>query len=226
MKKINNELDVLTRVGTFKERVIVDVGCGTGELVRELASRGAQVTGIDTPGMLEKAKDAGTHGNETYIPGGGESLPFKDNYADVIIYFASLHHVPPDKINRALEEAHRVIKAGGIAFCLEPVAREGSYFEVVRLVEDERDIQARAYEAIKKAKNVGLENKEEFMVYMERSYDDYVKLLNVFVEDETKRNECLAEAKKITERFSSEAGMDFEDFRFKSICRINILKKL
>lgn len=226
MKKVNNDLDVLSRMGTFNDKVIIDVGCGTGGLARALASRGAKVTGIDTPEMLEKATNAEAIGNETYLPGGGEKLPFEDCYADFIVYFASLHHVPGEKIDQALKEAFRVLKKGGTVFCLEPVGRDGSYFEVVRLIEDERDIQAQAYNAIKKSRAFGFVNNEEYMVYFERSYENYVTLLNMFVDDDVERKKYLAEAKEITERFSSEAGVDFKDFRFKSICRVNILKKL
>jgi len=35
----------------------------------------------------------------------------------------------------------------------------------------------------------------------------------------------LKEARKITERLSQEAGISFEDYRYKSICRVNMLKK-
>lgn len=224
MKKVKNDLEVLSQIGSFKDKVIIDVGCGTGEIVRELTSRGARVTGIDTEEMLRKVFLK--VGDETYSVGGGECLPFEDDYADIIIFFASLHHVPEGMLNQALKEAHRVLKPGGMVFCLEPVGQKGSYFEILSLVEDERDIQAKAYEAIKNTKAIGIVNKEEYMVYIERSYEDYVKLLNVFVENETKRNECLARAKEITERFSREAGINFKDFRFNSICRVNTLRKL
>jgi len=226
MKKVKNELEILSYFNSFKDKVVIDVGCGTGEIVRELTSRGARVTGLDTQEMIRKAKDVSKVGDETYLTGGGENLPFEDNYTDIIIFFASLHHVLEGMLNQALKEAHRVLKPGGTVFCLEPVGQKGSYFEILSLLEDERDSQVKAYEAIKNAKIIGLVNKEEYIVYIERSYEDYIKLMNVFVEDKTKRNECLARAKEITERFSRESGVDFKDFRFKSVCRVNILKKV
>jgi hypothetical protein len=92
-------------------------------------------------------------------------------------------------------------------------------------VEDERDVQQLAFESIKKAHTFGLENKKEEIIYVERSFDDYINLLNVFVEDEAERNGYLREARKITEILSQEAGIPFEDYRYKSICRINVLQK-
>jgi hypothetical protein len=71
----------------------------------------------------------------------------------------------------------------------------------------------------------GFENKREEIMYIERSFDDYVNLLNVFVDDAAERDGCLKEAREITDRLSREAGISFEDYRYKSICRINVLQK-
>jgi ubiquinone/menaquinone biosynthesis C-methylase UbiE len=223
MKKIENELDIISEITGIKDKTIIDVGCGTGGLVRKLTTEGAEVIGIDRHDMLVKAKDNQKQG--IFIAGLGENLPFKDIYADIIIFFASFHHVPGSMMKQTLQETHRVLKAGGIGIFLEPIGREGSYFEILRLVEDERDIQQLALESIKKAHTFGLENKREEINYFERSFDDYVNLLKVFVEDEAERNGYLKEAGKITERLSHEAGIPIEDYRYKSICRVNVLHK-
>ena len=246
MKKIENELDIFPGITGIKDRIIIDVGCGTGGLVRKLAEEGAQVIGIDKPGMLVKAEnnqkllqgspDASRDGFLEKSPPGrrrqglftaglAENLPFKNNYADIIIFFASFHHVPASMMKQTLQETHRVLKAGGIGIFLEPIHREASYFEIARLLGDERDIQQQAFEVIKKSRSSGLENKREEIIYFERSFNDYVNLLNVFVDDEVERNGYLKEARKITERLSREAGISFEDYRYKSICRVNVLEK-
>lgn len=223
MKKIENELDIFTGITGIKDKLIIDVGCGTGELVRKLTEEGAQVIGIDRPDMLVKTKN--NQKQAIFIAGLGENLPFKNNFADIIIFFASFHHIPREMMMQTLHETHRVLKAGGIGIFLEPVGREGSYFEIIRLVEDERDIQRQAFESIKKAHTFGLENKREEIRYIERSFDDYVNLLKVNVEDDAERNGYLKEAREITERLSREAGISFEGYRYKSICRINVLQK-
>jgi SAM-dependent methyltransferase len=244
MKKIENELDIISEITGIKDKTIIDVGCGTGELVRKLTEEGAQAIGIDRPDMLIKVKNnqkflqggpggavfsksapPGRRRQTIFIVGLGENLPFKSNFADIIIFFASFHHVPGQMMMQTLQETHRVLKAGGIGIFLEPVGREGSYFEIIRLVEDERDIQRLAFESIKKAHTFGLENKREEIMYIERSFDDYVNLLNVFVDDAAERDGCIKEAREITERLSREAGIAFEDYRYKSICRINVLQK-
>jgi ubiquinone/menaquinone biosynthesis C-methylase UbiE len=225
MRKIEDEFDVIRHVIEIKGKTIIDVGCGTGELVRKLTGEGAQVTGIDSPEMLAKAVKHPPVRNEKYISGTGENLPLKSNIADAVIFFASLHHIPEPDMFFALKEAYRVLKTGGTGVFLEPIGQEGSYFELIRLVEDERDIQRAAFETIKKAHTLGMENKTEEIIYIERSFNDYVNLLNIFVKDETERNTCLQQARKVTKKLCRAAKQTFEDYRFKSICRVNVLQK-
>lgn len=238
MKKVENDFDIIIEAmqsfnpplpGTdslFREKVIIDVGCGTGGLVRALAAKGARVFGIDQETMIAKAGAEPLASDETYIIGGAQELPFDDGSADVIIYFASFHHVPKELMNRAMNHCRRVLKKGGIVIFGEPVGRDRSYYELVKLVEEERDIQAHAYEIIQNADSESLEHKSEELIYFERSYDDFLNILNIFVEDEADRNRFKEESIITTERMAQEAGIPFEDFRFKSICRINVLQRM
>lgn len=225
MKKIAARLDVLEGLVNLKDKIVIDVGCGAGELVRELTQQGAQVIGIDTVEMLAKGKKNPPVGAEQYMPGSAVKLPIEDSYADIVTFFASLHHVPMDGLDAALSETHRVLKPGGLAIFLEPVLKQGSYFELTGLVEDEREIQKCAYETIKNASAFGLKETDEKMFYFERSLMDYGDLLNLFVDDITQREECMAQATEKTKRFAEEAGIDIKDYRYKSICRVNILVK-
>lgn len=224
MRRIDNDLDMITAVTDVKGKRMIDIGCGTGDLVRQLTEAGAIVSGIDTAEVIEKAKQFPTAGSETYLEGGGETLPFPDDFADVILFFASIHHVPETKMDQALAETRRVLKPDGLAIIIEPVATPGSYTELIRLVEDEEHIQKLASDAINRASMSGFVLKTEDMLYFERSLQDYKVLLDKYVEDEEKRSEYYSEAKKITEGLSREAGVSTDEFRFKSICRMQVLK--
>jgi hypothetical protein len=105
------------------------------------------------------------------------------------------------------------------------VAQKGAYTELTYLVEDEAEIQAMAFKTIKAASRFGFIMKEEELYYLERSYEAYMNLLEVFVDDAVRRSEILAAAKTITQQLSQKAGISFEDFRYRSICRLNILEK-
>jgi hypothetical protein len=86
-------------------------------------------------------------------------------------------------------------------------------------------VQRHAYKVIKGAVALGMEMMEEQTVYCERSFDDYVNLLNTFIDNEASRERYLVQARAWGEQLSREAGVDFKGYRFKSICRINVLKK-
>jgi hypothetical protein len=55
----------------------------------------------------------------------------------------------------------------------------------------------------------GFENKREEIMYIERSFDDYVNLLNVFVDDAAERDVCLKEAREITKKIKSRSWYCF-----------------
>jgi ubiquinone/menaquinone biosynthesis C-methylase UbiE len=226
MRKIENDLEIFDGVVEIKGKRIVDVGCGAGELVRMLTEKGAQVTGIDIPDMIGKALAAEAVGDEAYLNGQGESMPIDDNSTDIAVFLASLHHIPELKMNQALREAHRILKKGGIAVIVEPVGEKGSYFELVHLVEDEREIQRLARETVEKSPGLGFEIKKEDAIYMERSFEDFKGLIEKFVDDKDAAEGYIGSARNVTERMSAEAGIGFDDYRFKSICSLHVLRKV
>jgi SAM-dependent methyltransferase len=94
---------------------ILEVGCGTGPVSRELASRPGvhRVVGIDpSPVFLAKARDrAQSLPNLTFIEGDGRSLPCDSSSFDAVIFHTTLSHVPEP--SSALSEAFRTLRPGG-----------------------------------------------------------------------------------------------------------------
>lgn len=125
---------------------ILDIGCGNGTLARSLADQGAHVTGVDPNGeALEAALRAVPSG--TFHQAGAEAMPFADHSFDGAVFLNSLHHVPKLAMPRALREAARVTNPAGSIIVIEPLA-EGSFFSVLRIVEDETDVRAASQEVI------------------------------------------------------------------------------
>ncbi len=222
--KSNFELISLVAPGV-SGKTIIDVGCGTGDLVRDLAKAGAVVTGIDTAERLAGINEYSPGKTEKYLEEQGAKLPFPGNLADIIVYFASFHHIPEELIPGVMGEVRRVLKPGGSAIIAEPVSIRGAYFELVRLREDERKIQKKAYEEIKKAPHLGFKPISEDYFYMNRSFADYVRCMNIFVNDEAQRNQCIEAAEKKVRRKSYREKKAFNRIRYKSIIRVNVLQK-
>jgi ubiquinone/menaquinone biosynthesis C-methylase UbiE len=151
MRVSREPLEVLAEHVPLDGATVVDVGCGDGTLVRWLAARGAQVLGVEiAEEPLERARAATPVAGERYEQGGGEALPVPDAHADAVTFIQSLHHVPAELMDRALTEAARVLKPGGVLYVQEPLA-EGEQFEVLRPVDDETEVRGQARAALERA---------------------------------------------------------------------------
>jgi len=102
---------MLEVAGDLKDRNVLDIGCGTGNLAAAALARGARVTGIDfAPTMIElaKTKIAGVN----FRVGDAEALDFPDDSFDIALCAFGVNHMPEPE--RAITEAARVLKQGGV----------------------------------------------------------------------------------------------------------------
>jgi ubiquinone/menaquinone biosynthesis C-methylase UbiE len=87
---------------------VLEAGCGTGLILKEVAPLARRAVGIDlSTGMLQRARARGldvVHGSVT-------DLPFGDAEFDLAYSFKVLAHV--ERIERAMGELARVVRPGG-----------------------------------------------------------------------------------------------------------------
>jgi SAM-dependent methyltransferase len=156
-REASTDLEVLYRLAPPADNDVVDIGCGGGGLVRELAAAGARVTGIEiSPAQLAPALAADPGGAGRYLVGRAQQLPLPNASMDVAIFMRALHHVPPPDLTTALREAGRVLRADGVVYVAEPLP-EGDYFALTSLVEDELEVRRAAQRAVADAARAGLE---------------------------------------------------------------------
>jgi SAM-dependent methyltransferase len=155
-RETNSDLGVLEALLAPAGQNVLDVGCGAGHLVRALAALGARPVGLEiTAEQLAPALAADDGSGIRYVVGRAQALPLPDDSLDVVVFMRSLHHVPVPEQFTALTEARRVLRPGGQVYIVEPLA-EGSYFELMSLVEDEREARAAAQLAVAEAGRAGL----------------------------------------------------------------------
>jgi ubiquinone/menaquinone biosynthesis C-methylase UbiE len=92
---------------------VLDVGCGTGALLRAVGRRqpAARLFGADLSGaMLRQARALGTRRGDLSAADAGD-LPFRTSSMDAVVSVSSFHYWPAP--GQALRELARVVRPGG-----------------------------------------------------------------------------------------------------------------
>ncbi|WP_306535486.1 bifunctional 2-polyprenyl-6-hydroxyphenol methylase/3-demethylubiquinol 3-O-methyltransferase UbiG [Geobacter sp.] len=108
---------------------VLEVGCGTGRITRDLARHALRVVAVDPDeATLAKARAAVPAPNVRFLPMPDGVLDFPPATFDVVIYTLSLHHVPLAQMNESLQTAAGLLREGGVIVVVEPGAG-GSFTE-------------------------------------------------------------------------------------------------
>ena len=96
---------------------VLDLGCGPGVLLSDMAPRATKVIGVDTSHkMIEEARITHQKNKKiSFLEARLEELPVKNNSADAVVASMVLHHVSNPPL--VLQEASRILKEKGI-LCL------------------------------------------------------------------------------------------------------------
>lgn len=98
---------------------LLDVGCGTGELLRIAADRSAgagELFGLDVePAMISQAqaKASKMSTNVTFTEGSIDALPHPERTFDVVVSSLMFHHLSASEQAAGLTQIRRVLKPGG-----------------------------------------------------------------------------------------------------------------
>ena len=95
---------------------VLDLACGHGRIANRLASKGADVTGLDaTPMFLDVARrDAQERGVDVdYQLGDMRSLPWQAQFDAVTLVFTAFGYFDDDENRAVLEQIRRALKPGG-----------------------------------------------------------------------------------------------------------------
>lgn len=102
-------LEVELALPYVRDREVLEVGCGTGLLLRRFAEVARRAVGADlSQAMLTRARARGLE----VLEASAERLPLPSASFDVAVSFKTLPHVPD--LRRALSEMARVVRPGGV----------------------------------------------------------------------------------------------------------------
>lgn len=101
--QINNRI-VREHLAVMRGRV-VDLGCGTAPYKEAILGGAEEYIGVDWPSSLHEQSRVNVFANIA------EGLPFPDSYADTVVAFQVLEHLPDSR--RFLAECHRILRPGG-----------------------------------------------------------------------------------------------------------------
>jgi len=152
---IRDEMEVLIQaLGDHAPAAdMLEIGCGKGDMTRRIAEQwpGCNITAleVDQIQLAENQRDK-RHANIRYLYGAAQAIPFADQTFDAALLFKSLHHIPSALLDRTIDEVHRVLRPGGIAYFCEPVFA-GPLNEIIRLFNDEEQVRQAAFDALVRA---------------------------------------------------------------------------
>ncbi|MFB6199862.1 MAG: class I SAM-dependent methyltransferase [Candidatus Nanohaloarchaea archaeon] len=94
---------------------VLDAGCGTGRDAEYMAGRSLEAIGVDSaPGMIEKARER--EHRARYAVMDIRDLSFPDNSFNGVWCNTVLQFIPPQHLEKTVNELQRVLKPGGTLF--------------------------------------------------------------------------------------------------------------
>lgn len=111
---LQNYMHEAFRFDSFKDKLILDLGCGAGIDSAEFARNGAEVVSVDfteeavrlTTNLFKEA-----HMKGCIVRASAMRLPFRRDVFDCVYSFGVIHHIPD--VNSAFEEILRILKSNG-----------------------------------------------------------------------------------------------------------------
>ena len=121
--------DIAINSVDLKNKVVADLGAGTGFISLKVAEKADIVFSVDASKnmLMELNKSAQGLGLKNIYPitGDLESLPLFDNSVDIVFINMALHHVVnPD---RAIKEMRRILKDGGKVIITDVNEHDGEW---------------------------------------------------------------------------------------------------
>ena len=216
IKRTCPESEIYNEVLNLNGKRILELGCGKADITRDIAcnNQDCSVIALEVDQRQhEKNLKIRDLPNVLFETGGAENIPVTDSSQDIVFMFKSLHHVPEDKLDQALQEIHRVLLPQGKAYISEPVYM-GDFNAILSLFHDEKQLRQAAFDALEKAIDKDLFKLEKEIFFNARvkfeNFEDFeTKVLNVTHTDHQLSDQTYNKVKTAFEIYFNKYGGEF-----------------
>ena len=224
---VRPEIELLGEELPLENARLIELGCGAAAMTRLIAERYpvAEIVATEVDSK-QHAKNllAEPIPKVTFAAGGAERIGADDSSFDVVLMFKSLHHVPGELLDVALDEVARVLRPGGLAWISEPVYA-GPYNDIMKLFHDERVVREQAFEALRRTVESGrLELERELFFRAPVKFADFAefdrRMLQVTHTEHRLDDALLAQV-----RATFEAHLGPDGARFAQPMRVDLLRR-
>jgi SAM-dependent methyltransferase len=222
-----SERDVYTELLPLANARISELGCGRAELTRAIAEEfpTTQIIALEVDTVQHARNLAITDlPNVRFVAGGAEALPLDNDSVDLVLMFKSLHHVPGHLLDTALDEIHRVLAPGGLAYISEPEFA-GENNEIMRIFHYEVRVREAAFSAITRSvKSGALEFVTERFFNTPVHFDDFAHFVErVLGVTHTLHRLSESQLSAVRERFARHVTP--QGVKFLQPMRVDLLRK-
>ncbi len=218
-----SHIDALSKMIEIEGKEILDVGAGAGQMSICMIQRGAKsVQAIEcSMAMLEKLSHLKI-AEVKVLCGKGEALPCLGETADLVLYLNSFHHIPLSNQEQALVEARRCLRRSGVFVVAEPEPF-GPYFELTRLVDDEKAIREQTWDFLSKQKVFEL--LEEFYYFAPKVYESFAEFEGHSISVAKERASQFRENHdQICQKFYANSVQTDKGYEFRQPMRVKVMK--
>lgn len=104
----------------IKDKIIIDIGSSFGWLEKIIATKSAKkIIGIEPSASALAFAKKHVEGVE-FLYGDAGNITVKDNYADIVLLFDVLEHVPPGSEPEVFTQIYRILKPNGVLLLSTP----------------------------------------------------------------------------------------------------------